>query len=81
MEVTVGPLGVGGPRACWKGPGSGAGWRPLRVRSRDRAHTHLPWPAGAWVEAARWQVRGSAGVLTGVKLEHSRRCPWSSGQS
>lgn len=55
--MTVGPLGVGGPRACWQGSGSGSGWRPLRVRSQDRAHPHLAhgrrsltWPGEGWAQ-------------------------------
>lgn len=49
-----GPLGGGGPRACWQGPGSGgepgcgrfepgSGWRPHGVGPRGRAHVHLPF--------------------------------------
>lgn len=49
-----GPLGAGGPRACWQGPRSGgepgcgrfepgSGWKPLGVGPRDRAHGHLPF--------------------------------------
>lgn len=49
-----GPLGAGGPRACWQGPRSGgepgcgrfepgSGWKPLGVGPRDRARAHLPF--------------------------------------
>lgn len=49
-----GPLGGGGPKACWRDPKSGgepgcgrfwpgSGWRPLGVGLLDRAHAPLPF--------------------------------------